>query len=68
MEYTIKGYVTRDKNGNLYIYDKLPKRNRQNGYWYTIDPYDKFHELPNDWFPEITWTSEPLLIDIIFNS
>ena len=68
MEYTINGYVARDKNGNLYIYDKLPKRDRNSGYWMVNDPFDKFYQLPKEWFPDTTWSSEPLLVDVTFNS
>lgn len=68
MEYTINGYIARDKNGNLYIYDKLPKRDRANGIWQVNEKFDKFYQLPKDWFPEITWSSEPLLVDVTFNS
>lgn len=68
MEYTINGYVARDKNGNLYIYDKLPKRDRTNGIWQVNEKFDKFYQLPKEWFPETTWSSEPLLVDVTFNS
>lgn len=66
--YNKQGFVARDKNGNLYIYDKLPKRDRANDIWQVNEKFDKFYQLPNDWFPEITWSSEPLLVDVTFNS
>ena len=68
MEYKKTGYVARDKNGKLYIYDKLPKRKRQFACWFTNNPYDKFYELPKDWFPEITWLSKPVMVEITINS
>jgi len=68
VEYKINGFVARDKNGNLYLYEKLPKRDRNSGYWITGEPFDKYFALPKEWFPEIKWQSEPLLIDITLNS
>ena len=61
------GFVARDKNGNLYFYESVPKRNRHQGIWVTNDPMEKFSELPKQWFSEVQWSSEPLLIEITFN-
>lgn len=62
--YNKQGFIARDRNGNLYIYDKLPKRDRTNGIWQVNEKFDKFYQLPNDWFPEITWDDEPRKVEI----
>ena len=63
----IQGYVARDEDGRIYLYEDEPKR--ENG-----KPYGK----PSEWvsenimtklsvasFPDLTWESEPTRVEII---
>lgn len=68
MEYKVNGFVARDKSGNLYLYEKIPMRDRKEGIWKVKDKFERFWALPNNWFPDQTWQSEPILVETTFNS
>lgn len=57
----IQGWAARDKSGDLYIYTCKPERIINLGYWggnvTDITP-------SNDLFPELTWESDPLQVEI----
>lgn len=60
-EVTIEGYVARDKNNDLSLYQTYPERQSNLGYW--RDGKDEI-ELPKDSFPEVTWDSSPKRVKI----
>ena len=57
-----QGWAARDKSGDLYIYTCKPERIINLGYWggnvTDVTP-------SNDLFPDLTWESEPLPVEII---
>lgn len=57
-----QGWAARDKSGDLYIYTCKPERIINLGYWggnvTDITP-------SNDLFPDLTWESDPLQVEII---
>ena len=64
-EYTNVGYVARDENGDLYMYDDLPVRDSYHGEgtWNGRVIYE-LDDLPEDPFPELTWEDEPVMIEL----
>ena len=58
-ETVISGWVARDKDDDVFLYQNQPDRNEiaWNGYM--------MHSLPTDSFPDLTWESEPLPVEII---
>ena len=63
-EPTIKGWVARDKDGQLGVYDILPIRG--NTCWY---PQVRFENwvLPENAFPDLKWEDEPIEVELIVN-
>lgn len=61
-EIVISGWLSREKDGDLYIYTCKPERNSSRGCWVgnvaDVTP-------SNDLFPDLTWESEPLQVEII---
>lgn len=55
----IQGWVARDFDGDVFLYQNEPDRNEiaWNGYI--------MHSLPVDSFPDLTWESDPLEVEII---
>lgn len=55
----IQGWVARDCDGDVFLYQNEPDRNEiaWNGYM--------MHSLPIDSFPDLTWESEPIKCEII---
>lgn len=55
----IQGWVARDYDGDVFLYQNEPDRNEiaWNGYM--------MHSLPIDSFPDLTWESEPEPVEII---
>lgn len=55
----IQGWVARDFDGDVFLYQNEPDRNEiaWNGYM--------MHSLPVDSFPDLTWDSDPLEVEII---
>ena len=58
----IQGWMSRDKNGDLYIYTCKPERISNLGYW---DGNVSDITLSNDLFPDLTWESDPEPVEII---
>lgn len=57
-------YVTRDKNGDLYLFGSLPVRSRE--CWWAESGVDgTYLRLDKAQFPEVAWESEPLLVTIM---
>lgn len=58
-ETVIQGWVARDHDGDVFLYQNEPDRNEiaWNGYM--------MHSLPIDSFPDLTWESEPEPVEII---
>ena len=55
----IQGWVARDFDGDVFLYQNEPDRNEiaWNGYM--------MHSLPVDSFPDLTWESDPIEVEII---
>lgn len=55
----IQGWVARDCDGDVFLYQNEPDRNEMfwNGYM--------MHSLPIDSFPDLTWESDPIEVEII---
>ena len=62
----IQGWVARDENGRLCLYQNEPKREaydfQPRGYW--TDKTDKYIDFPPNLFPNITWKSDPQEVEI----
>ena len=61
-EVTIDGWVARDKDGEIFFYRDKPIRD--NSFWYDSLPEGGYFGLPRDFFPDVTWESEPLDVTI----
>lgn len=60
----ISGWVARDSNSDLFIYNDKPKRDTRwdgVGIWYG----EYITELASNHFPDLTWDSEPLEVELI---
>ena len=57
---TNNGWVARDKDGALILYSFRPRRERT-GYW----KGNKIKRLPDEAFPEVTWESVPMEVEIL---
>lgn len=55
----ISGWVARDENKSLYLYEKRPVRNHNEWVEETVIILD------DDLFPDLTWESEPEQVEII---
>jgi hypothetical protein len=62
-------WVARDKDGDLYVYDRKPFReyagggSYETGRWITAkgNSYSYYaYKLNPDWFPELTWENSPI--------
>jgi hypothetical protein len=57
-------YVTRDKNGDLYLFAALPERSRE--CWWAESGIDgTYLRLDKAQFPDVTWESSPLPVKIV---
>ena len=52
----MKMWIARDKDGELYIYNKKPQRNIDK--WGAVS-ISNFFKIPKTWFPTITWETDP---------
>lgn len=61
----IQGWVARDSNGSLYFYRCKPERvryiNSNDGLWMS----ETINELNSDLFPDLTWDSDPIEVELI---
>lgn len=56
-------YITRDKNNDLYLFNELPSRG--NECWWAPSGVDgTYLRLEKKLYPEVTWDSEPLKVEI----
>ena len=61
-QYKIKGYVARDKDGDVYFGTNKPKWYEHFAMW--CDFGDSI-QLPSDWFPELKYTDEPVETELM---
>lgn len=65
-EYKLKGYVARDNDvdgmGELYFGNEKPTWVEKIDMW--TDFGDNLMNLPNDWFPELEYTDEPIEVEL----
>lgn len=61
-ETVICGWVARDKTGYLVLHYKEPHRTLGNAKWYSAQSQKS---LPRDSFPDLTWESDPIEVEII---
>lgn len=60
-EATISGWVARDRNGSLSLFQGYPERQENLGYW--RDCQDEFGLADTD-FPSLTWQDDPIEVEI----
>lgn len=58
----IQGWVARDKSGYLVLHYKKPHRTLGNAKWYSAQSQKS---LPRDSFPDLTWESDPIEVELI---
>lgn len=60
----IQGWVARDSNSDLFIYNYKPKRDTR---WDSVEIWngETYIELDSNLFPDLTWDSDPLEVEII---
>lgn len=61
-EATISGWVARDRNGSLALYQSIPERLENLGYW--RDGLGGEFDLSETDFPSLTWDDEPIEVEI----
>lgn len=70
-ETIINGWVARDKESgdtsSLYLGQNKPRRIGE-GSWGIWCDFGEFMALPIELFPEVTWESEPLEVEIVIRS
>lgn len=60
-------YLARDKNHDLYLFNELPHRG--NECWWAESGVDgTYLKLDRSLYPEITWESAPLRVDLMVDS
>ena len=64
MENISEGYVARDKNGSLFLYEKEPDRDDKYEVFISHDDVNCY-EIDADSFPDVTWETEPRKVEII---
>jgi hypothetical protein len=58
-----KMFLARDKNNDLYLFDKLPIRGSE--CWWALAGVDgTYLRLDNFLYPELTWDSEPSPVEL----
>lgn len=65
MKEVIEGFVTRDYNGFIYLWDRPPTRCRDSRCRWWEGFFSTRIELPEKSFPEITWEDEPKKVKVI---
>ena len=65
-EFKIKGYVARDKDpgvySDLYLYYNKPTWDEKCQYW--TSKSESIKTLPQEWFPELKYTDEPMEVEL----
>lgn len=65
-ETVIQGWVARDEEvGNIWLFQNKPTRNTDLSYGFWDGNNDDFIDLPITSFPDLTWESDPLPVEII---
>ena len=59
----IKGWVARDKSGDLYFFHYDCKPHRTDGIFHSECSEDVFH-IDNSLFPELSWKTEPIEVEL----
>jgi hypothetical protein len=62
-EPNLSGYVARDEDGNLHIFEVEPRRMEEKHRWWDRD-YN-CHIIDNDAFPDLRWKDEPICVKLI---
>ena len=61
----IKAWISRDKDGDLVMYEDKPFKDKLAGQW-AFGGW--FEVLPKDWFPEVQWSDEePTKVKLIID-
>lgn len=58
---SITGWIARDRNGDLNLFEAVPYRDRKGGYWMNKTG-TMYYSLPASFFPELEWGSEPIYV------
>ncbi len=61
-EVTIDVWVARDEDGEIFFYRDKPIRDKS--FWYDFFSEGSYFGLPRDFFPDVTWESDPLEVTI----
>lgn len=57
-------YLARDKNNDLYLFDKLPVKGSE--CWWAESGVDgTYLRLDKALYPEVTWDSQPLVVSLV---
>ena len=60
-------YLARDKNKNLYLFYKTPRRGRD-CWWADSELDGSYLQIDKGLYPEVTWDSEPLQVELVVPS
>lgn len=64
-EHTIKGWIARNEDNSLGIFFLCPpQRINEKRYKYWFGGTNNRKQLDNNWFPEITWESDPVEVEL----
>lgn len=55
----ISGWVARDADGDMFLYQNEPNRIEITWFGYMM------HSLPKDSFPDLTWDDDPIEVELI---
>lgn len=62
-EPNLSGYVARDEDGNLHIFEVEPRRLEEKHRWWDRDYH--CHIIDNDAFPDLRWKDEPICVKLV---
>ncbi len=60
-------YLARDKNNDLYLFYKKPKKIRD-CWWADSELDGSYLKLDKTLYPEVTWDSDPVEVDLVIRS
>jgi hypothetical protein len=63
-EAKLYGWVARDENGSLHLFEEEPSRIEDGGLWWNRDDYSCITLDKND-FPDLEWEDEPVYVKLI---
>lgn len=64
MKEIIEGFVARDANGFIYLWEECPRRCSDIRYKWWESTFSTRMELPAQSFPDITWEDEPKKVKV----